>query len=164
MVYLWVKKEQLGLEPAYPFVPVPAFHQQLLEILPLPLAPGCKTGFRTGRSQPPVMEPANVTVVVGGTLECPQAPDVAIHVFSHNGYRVADFSFSFNYFYNVVNAKCSLFSPYLSRKPGSPLSENCIIRAVGTSGNGGPVAGEMCEARLIGAPPFSHKFITISCI
>lgn len=98
MVYLWVKKEQFGLEPAHPFFPVPPFHQQLLEIFPLPQAPGCEPGFRTSRRKPPVMEPSDITVVVGGTLECTQAPDIAIHVFSHNGYRVADFSFSFNYF------------------------------------------------------------------
>lgn len=98
MVYLLGKKEQLRLEPAHLFTPFPAFHQQLLEIFPLPQAPGCEPGFRTSRRKPPVMEPSDITVVVGGTLEYTQAPDVAIHVFSHNGYRVADFSFSFNYF------------------------------------------------------------------
>lgn len=98
MVYLWGKKEQFGLEPAHLFAPLPAFHQQLLEIFPLPQAPGCEPGVRPGRCEPPVMEPSDVTVVVGGTLERTQAPDVAIHVFSHNGYRVADFSVSVNYF------------------------------------------------------------------
>lgn len=98
MVYLLGKKEQLRLEPAHLFTPFPAFHQQLLVILPLPPAPGCEPGFRSCRLEAPVMEPADIAVVVSGTLERTQAPDVAIHVFSHNGYRVADFSFSFNYF------------------------------------------------------------------
>lgn len=98
MVYLSGKKEQLRLEPAHLFTPFPAFHQQLLVILPLPPAPGCEPGFRSCRLEAPVMEPADIAVVVSGTLERTQAPDVAIHVFSHNGYRVADFSFSFNYF------------------------------------------------------------------
>lgn len=98
MVYLLGKKEQLRLEPAHLFTPFPAFHQQLLVILPLPPAPGCEPGFRSCRLEAPVMEPAYIAVVVSGTLERTQAPDVAIHVFSHNGYRVADFSFSFNYF------------------------------------------------------------------
>lgn len=109
MVYLLVKKEQLRLEPAHLFPLLPAFHQQLLEILPLPQAPGRELGVRSCRPDPPVMEPSNVTVVIGGTLERSQAPDVAIHVFFHNGYRVSDFSFSFNSFCYKVNANSFFF-------------------------------------------------------
>ncbi len=101
MVYLLGKKEQLRLEPAHLFTPFPAFHQQLLEIFPLPQAPGCEPGFRTSRRKPPVMEPSDITVVVGGTLECTQAPDIAIHVFSHNTYKRSRFLLSVQLFSQV---------------------------------------------------------------
>lgn len=98
MVYLSGKKEQLRLEPAHLFTPFPAFHQQLLVILPLPPAPGCEPGFRSCRLEAPVMEPADIAVVVSGTLERTQAPDVAIHVFSHNTYKRSRFLLSVQLF------------------------------------------------------------------
>lgn len=98
MVYLLDKKEQLRLEPAHLFTPFPAFHQQLLVILPLPPAPGCEPGFRSCRLEAPVMEPADIAVVVSGTLERTQAPDVTIHIFSHNTYKRSRFLLSVQLF------------------------------------------------------------------
>ncbi len=115
MVYLLVKKEQLRLEPSHPVPLLPAFHQQLLIVLPLPQAPGREPGVRSCRTAPPVMEPTNIAVVIGGTLERPQAPDVTIHVFFHNDYRVSDFLFSFNSFCYKVNVNSFLFFFSVSR-------------------------------------------------
>lgn len=98
MVYLLGEKEQLRLEPAHLFTPFPAFHQQLLKILPLPLASGCKPGFRSCRLEAPVMETSDIAVVVSGTLERTQAPDVAIHVFFHNTYKRTRFFLSVQLF------------------------------------------------------------------
>lgn len=101
MVYLSGKKEQLRLEPTHLFTPFPAFHQQLLKILPLPLASGCEPGFRSCRLEAPVMEPADIAVVVSGTLEHSQAPDVTIHVFFHNTYKRSRFLLSVQLFSQV---------------------------------------------------------------
>ena len=101
MVYLLGKKEQLRLEPAHLFTQFPAFHQQLLVIFPLPQAPGREPGILPRHPKAPVMEPADIAVVVSGTLERTQAPDVSIHVFSHNTYKRTRFFLSVQLFSQV---------------------------------------------------------------